>query len=132
MAGGVLDRDLVLLRREGFGSTAARLFRRVHPNVRPEDRRGLDPSGAPSRGHLHDRRCRKSAQISTQIRTGAWMFFYYFWREALITIYVESKNPPTHPPEYLATYLPAYLPTFISRFTSPNRLTGRKTALPRP
>ena len=71
MAGGVLDRDLVLFRREGFGEAAARFLRRVHPDVGPEDRRGFNASRAPGRSHLHDGRRRKPAQISAQIRAGA-------------------------------------------------------------
>ena len=70
MAGGVLDRDLVLLRREGIGEAAARLFRRVHSDVGPEDRRRLDTSRAPGRSYLHDRRRRKPAQIFAQVRAG--------------------------------------------------------------
>ena len=54
VAGGVLDRHHVILRREGPRPPAARLVRRVHPDVSAAHRRGLAADRPTGRGSAHD------------------------------------------------------------------------------
>ena len=70
MAGGMLDRDFVVLRRERFGASAVGLFRRIHSNVGAEDRGGLYTSRATGRSDSHDGRSRKPTKIFAQVRAG--------------------------------------------------------------
>ena len=68
MAGGLLDRDKRVLRREGPGAPAARQLRRVHRDVGAAYRRGVAAHRAASRGPAPKRRHRGAGTTSRQIR----------------------------------------------------------------
>ena len=69
MARELLDDHYVLLRREGFGASAAGVVRRVHHYECAAHRGGVARHRAPIRAAVHIGRARGTHQVPDQVRS---------------------------------------------------------------